>query len=30
VGSAFGGKIAQWIDVAAAISCQRHCRKRRW
>jgi acyl-CoA hydrolase len=28
VGSAFGGKIAQWIDVAAAIACQRHCRKR--
>src|SRR5258708_29251547 len=26
--SAFGGKIAQWIDVAAAIACQRHCRKR--
>ena len=28
LGTAFGGKIAQWIDVAAAIACQRHCRKR--
>jgi len=28
VGTAFGGKIAQWIDVAAAIACQRHCRSR--
>jgi acyl-CoA hydrolase len=28
VGTAFGGKIAQWIDVAAGIACQRHCRKR--
>jgi acyl-CoA hydrolase len=28
VGTAFGGKIAQWIDVAAGIACQRHCRTR--
>jgi acyl-CoA hydrolase len=28
LGSAFGGRIAQWIDVAAAIACQRHGRKR--
>lgn len=28
LGTAFGGKIAQWIDVAAAIACQRHCRHR--
>jgi len=28
VGTAFGGKIAQWIDVTAAIACQRHCRTR--
>jgi len=28
VGTAFGGRIAQWIDVAAAIACQRHCRER--
>jgi len=28
LGSAFGGRIAQWIDVAAAIACQRHCRRR--
>jgi acyl-CoA hydrolase len=28
LGSAFGGRIAQWIDVAAAIACQRHCRHR--
>jgi len=28
IGTAFGGKIAQWIDVAAAIACQRHCRER--
>src|SRR5204863_619402 len=28
LGTAFGGKIAQWIDVAAAIACQRHCRRR--
>jgi len=28
LGTAFGGRIAQWIDVAAAIACQRHCRQR--
>jgi acyl-CoA hydrolase len=28
VGTAFGGRIAQWIDVAAGIACQRHCRTR--
>jgi acyl-CoA hydrolase len=28
LGTAFGGRIAQWIDVAAAIACQRHCRSR--
>ena len=28
LGTAFGGKIAQWIDIAAAIACQRHCRSR--
>jgi acyl-CoA hydrolase len=28
LGTAFGGRIAEWIDVAAAIACQRHCRSR--
>lgn len=28
LGTAFGGKIAQWIDICAAIACQRHCRSR--
>ncbi len=28
LGTAFGGKIAQWIDIAGAIACQRHCRSR--
>lgn len=28
LGTAFGGKIAQWIDIAAAVACQRHCRRR--
>jgi acyl-CoA hydrolase len=28
LGTAFGGKIAQWIDIAGAIACQRHCRQR--
>ena len=28
LGTAFGGKIAQWIDIAAAVACQRHCRSR--
>jgi acyl-CoA hydrolase len=27
LGSAFGGKIMQWIDVCAAITAQRHTRK---
>jgi acyl-CoA hydrolase len=26
--TAFGGKIAQWIDIAGAVACQRHCRSR--
>ncbi len=25
-GTAFGGRIMQWLDLAAAMSCQRHCR----
>jgi acyl-CoA hydrolase len=28
LGTAFGGRIAQWIDVAGAIASQRHCRRR--
>ena len=28
LGTAFGGRIMQWIDLAAAIACQRHCRSR--
>src|SRR5438445_5564597 len=28
LGTAFGGKIAQWIDIAGAVACQRHCRRR--
>jgi acyl-CoA hydrolase len=28
LGTAFGGRVAQWIDIAAAIACQRHCRQR--
>jgi acyl-CoA hydrolase len=28
LGTAFGGRIAEWIDVAGAIACQRHCRRR--
>ena len=28
LGTAFGGRIMQWIDVAAAVACQRHCRAR--
>ena len=28
LGTAFGGRIAQWIDIAAAVACQRHCRRR--
>jgi acyl-CoA hydrolase len=27
LGSAFGGKVMQWIDVCAAIAAQRHCRR---
>ncbi len=27
LGTAFGGKVMQWIDVCAAIAAQRHCRK---
>src|SRR5215472_7873307 len=27
LGSAFGGRVMQWIDVCAAIAAQRHCRK---
>lgn len=26
LGSAFGGKVAQWIDICGAIAAQRHCR----
>lgn len=25
-GTAFGGRIMQWIDLCAAMACQRHCR----
>jgi len=28
LGTAFGGRIAEWIDIAGAIACQRHCRRR--
>jgi acyl-CoA hydrolase len=28
LGTAFGGRIAEWIDIAAGIACQRHCRRR--
>lgn len=28
LGTAFGGRIAQWIDIAGAVACQRHCRQR--
>lgn len=27
LGTAFGGKVMQWIDICAAIAAQRHCRK---
>jgi len=27
LGTAFGGKVMQWMDVCAAISAMRHCRK---
>jgi acyl-CoA hydrolase len=26
MGTAFGGKIVQWLDLCAALSAQRHCR----
>jgi acyl-CoA hydrolase len=26
LGSAFGGKVMQWIDLCAAVAAQRHCR----
>jgi acyl-CoA hydrolase len=26
LGSAFGGKVMQWIDICAAMTAQRHCR----
>ena len=28
LGTAFGGRIMQWIDLCAAVACQRHCRRR--
>ncbi len=27
LGSVFGGRVMEWIDIAAAISAGRHCRK---
>lgn len=27
LGTAFGGKVMQWIDICAAITAQRHCRR---
>jgi acyl-CoA hydrolase len=27
LGSAFGGKIMQWIDLCGALAAQRHCRR---
>lgn len=27
VGGLFGGKLMQWMDITAAISAQRHCRR---
>lgn len=27
LGTAFGGKVMQWIDVCGAMAAQRHCRK---
>lgn len=27
LGTAFGGKVMQWIDICAAIAAQRHCRQ---
>ena len=28
LGTAFGGRVMQWIDLCAAVACQRHCRRR--
>ena len=28
LGTLFGGRLAQWIDLAAGIACQRHSRLR--
>ncbi|MBK8010827.1 MAG: acyl-CoA thioesterase [Deltaproteobacteria bacterium] len=28
LGTAFGGRVLQWIDICAAIAAQRHCRSR--
>jgi acyl-CoA hydrolase len=27
LGSAFGGRVMQWIDLCGAVAAQRHCRK---
>jgi acyl-CoA hydrolase len=27
VGTAFGGKVMEWIDICAAVAAQRHCRQ---
>src|SRR5688500_11192089 len=27
LGTVFGGRVMEWIDIAAAISAGRHCRK---
>ncbi|MFN7133068.1 MAG: acyl-CoA thioesterase [Myxococcales bacterium] len=27
LGTVFGGKVMQWIDICGAIACGRHCRK---
>lgn len=27
-GTVFGGRVLQWIDIAAAIAAQRHCRRK--
>ena len=27
LGSAFGGRVMQWIDICASVSAMRHCRK---
>ncbi len=28
LGTAFGGKVMQWVDIGAAMAAQRHCRKK--